>query len=251
MKTKNVFIVFILLIFSSISISLVAQECKRILDLEYEGPIEKHVEILLDNIVDCQSYLQKGEHVAFLHYSGYPLFMSYQKRIESLVTDYLKKNAKITKRTNSSGRECNIYELSDCFYSYNDCYTIFNKGAEHIAEKYLEAIIYTLGVLSTERSRATLSFEEDEEFANLVVEAAKNGIKKTATKDAFYDKWLALELARGVVYIKLINLLDSDRSLAYKVIHIADSYIALEILTDYLKIPSARNDALERVLKKY
>jgi len=133
---------------------------------------------------------------------------------------------------------------------------MWHYGAQWIiAGLYIDAIIRFQAF--SEFDNFSISKDlEIEEFSKLVIEATKNGIKRTATENGFYNKQLAIELSKGVLYNRLLELLKSNKSYEYKIIHIVDTYRTFRFLATTYYYEGGRKETgvdyiLEAMFKKY
>lgn len=240
---KNILPTIALLLFCSMTTNLFSQTTKNIdylrkqvklykdtLNFEYTGPIQEHEKIIvrvITSLYETFSYLKRNDTEG---YEKYPLIKSYKKRISSIANDYLRENAKIVKVKNSYNEYYNKYELVNGLISYDD--DGYYSVGERIAGNYVHFIrLYNLSKYINSSISRLINELKKEHFANLVSEATQNGIKKSATKNGFYNKELAIKLSKGVLLNKMEELLKSNKELAYKVVFIADSYIALSYLS--------------------
>jgi len=225
------------------------------LDFEYEGPLQLHEKIIIRVISHIQKKSAEAEYN--VRYMSYALVKSYNKRISSLAENYVKKNAKVSivkvkaKMRGFRDYEYNEYELINGLNSINYRTSTSEKL---IGEKYIEVLLSHCNV---QKPHGYLSFPmikkrvldniENNDFATLLSEAERNGIKKTATENGFYNKKIAKQLAEIILINKIENLYKSNKELAYRVVYIADANTALHKLT----YESEQEEMLEIMINKY
>jgi len=257
---KKMFLTIALLVSCSMTSNLYSQSFnskykayKDTLSFEYEGPLQMHEKIIIRAI----NYIQKTYPYPYVNYEQCALVISYKKRISSLSENYFNRNAEVrivkakAKIRGFGDYEYKEYKLVNGLNIINS--RVYNLG-ELFADNYLDVILSYCNVL---RANGSLSFSEIRErvldniennnFANLLSQAERNGIKKTATKNGFYNKKLAKQLAEVILINKIENLYKSNKALAYRIAYIGDANIALH----KLRYKSEQEEMLEIMINKY
>ena len=219
------------------------------LSFEYEGPLQMHEKIIIRAI----SYIQKTS--PYSNYKYLALVKSYKKRISSLAENYVKKNAKVRVVKVKRGYKYIEYKEYDLVNGLNTInYQVFT-SEELIGDKYIEVVLSHCNVPQgsfwsfSGIKEKVLDNIENNDFATLLSEAERNGIKKTATENGFYNKKLAKQLAEVILINKIEDLYKSNKELAYRVVYIADANTALHKLT--YEYESEQEEMLEIMINKY
>jgi hypothetical protein len=250
-KAKNILFIGIL-ICCNITTTLFAQDTKsyeKTLWLEYEGPLAEH-EKIIRNVLSAM--IDDGKEINFDRLPGkydyYPLISSFKKRIGDLANEKLNLSTYATKEVEDT------YLGKITRYKLRNGLSIFvtiwgTRDGERIAEYYLDAIVRLLFNGKTRYGEESLVATEnrlkDENFANLVLEARKKGIKSVTTENGFYDKNLAFRVARGILYSEMKELLNSNQEIVYRILYVADYFNA------FIDLTNQNEGVLERMLKKY
>lgn len=264
MIKRKIFLLLAIFFCCSLTTNLFAQKSMfnvDTLNFEYEGSLQEHHKLVVRNIskisVCVQGNLRVFDNRQRKFYE-YPLVKSFLKRISFLVDEKLKLSTYSTKgyskdNNGNSHVEYRLHKGLTTFYNYSDETT-----GQYIAENYMEAIIFfvcNFEYLDNSISNVVNNLK-DEQFSKLVSEASTNGIKQVSTVNGFYNRELALKLSKAILFNKIQNLIKSNQEMAYRIVYVADYYIAfLKLNYDRNNLSSenekVQNRVLDIMLKKY
>lgn len=220
------------------------------LNFEYEGSLQIHEKIIVRVISHIQKKIEGYYKVS---YNSYALVKSYNTRISSLAENYVRKNSKVRLAKSIFNKEYEEYDLDNGFNAINNRYS---KVGKLVADNYMLVVFSHCNIPEYyyRIRKYILDNVDNNDFATLLSEAEKNGIKKAATENGFYNKKLAKQLAEVILINRIEELYKSNRELSYRIVYIADAIIALFNLTNnamgYLE-EEKRTETLKMMLNKY
>jgi len=248
-------ICFVLVFFGSLTTCVFAQNSNFNIDtlnFEYEGSLQEHNRLVvrnLSNISICLEGSFRGFEKRHRTFYEYPLVKSYLKRISLLVEEKLKLPSYSTKvySKDANGKSYIEYSFNKGFNTFISGGSFNSKPGEYIAKEYMEAVIYFVCNFSYYNNSISnvVNDLKDEQFSKLISEASVNGIKKVATVNGFYNKKLALKLSRAILFNNIQKLLKSNQELAYRIVYVADYYIAFKKLNEDSYPFSSQNEEIQ------
>lgn len=264
MIKRKIHLFIALVFFCSLTTNVLGQNLDLTIDtlnLEYEGPLQEHEKIIIRSIYSFKAIYKDYESFNYRvsNFSNYPLVKSYRKRIEILVDEKLKLPRYATKSyyKTSDGENILQYSLVNGFNTFGNMYA---SAKEQISSYYMSVITHFVcdfkpydffSIIEKDFNKENSSILEkdlnDEKFSTLLSYALENGIKRAATDNGFYNKRLAKRLSLAILVRTIENLLNSKQEMTDRIIYLADTYCAF----DLLKREVFGDEMFEKILKKY